>query len=217
MTSSWSLPEKVPLVGKYCRLEPMEPKHADAIFILASVPDAAERYRYLYGAPPNERPAFDGWFENMLNNNERIAFAVVDLSSGRTEGMQSFMNLSVQHGSLEIGNVLWGPAIARTRVCTEAFYLFADYVFSSLRYRRLEWKCNNDNLPSRRAAERFGFQFEGVFRQHMLVNGVNRDTAWLSIIDKEWPALRTAYGQWLSAGNFNDKAEQLKDLRSFFI
>ena len=106
---------------------------------------------------------------------------------------------------------MWGPAITRTRIATEALFLFADYAFG-LGYRRFEWKCDNANLPSKRAAERFGFSFEGIFRQHMVVKGLNRDTAWFSIIDSDWPRLRAGYERWLKADNFDSSGQQLDKL-----
>ena len=124
--------------------------------------------------------------------DDPLFFAVIDKATGRAEGRQALMRIDPVHGAIEIGHVLWGPAIARTRVATEALYLSARYVFDDLGYRRFEWKCNDRNQPSKRAALRFGFAFEGVFRQHMVVKGRNRDTAWFSMLDSEWPGLGRA-------------------------
>jgi RimJ/RimL family protein N-acetyltransferase len=137
---------------------------------------------------------------------------VVDRRTGRAEGRQALMRIDATHGVIEIGSILWGPAIARTRVSTEAFHLFARHVFETLGYRRFEWKCNNLNEPSKRAALRFGFTFEGVFRQHMVVKGANRDTAWFSILDSEWPELAAAYAAWLDPANFDDAGRQRRTL-----
>jgi len=122
------------------------------------------------------------------------------------------MRVDRTHGVIELGNILWNPGIARTRVATEAFYLAAAYVFDELGYRRFEWKCDADNQPSRRAARRFGFSFEGVFRQHMLVKGRNRDTAWFSLLDSEWPSARAALEAWLDPANFFGTGDQLRSL-----
>jgi RimJ/RimL family protein N-acetyltransferase len=113
------------------------------------------------------------------------------------------MRIVPEHGVIEIGDILWGPRMARTRLATEALYLAARHVFDDLGYRRFEWKCNDLNLPSKRAALRFGFAFEGVFRQHMWVKGANRDTAWFAMLDRGWPALRAEYERWLDPGNFD--------------
>lgn len=138
-------------------------------------------------------------------------FAVVDRSTGRAEGRQALMRIDASNGVVEIGNILWGPALARTRGATEALFLFADLAFAT-GYRRFEWKCDNDNAPSKKAATRFGFTFEGLFRQHLVVKGLNRDTAWFSIIDSEWPGLRGAYVQWLDEDNFDESGTQRSSL-----
>ena len=118
------------------------------------------------------------------------------------------MRIEPQHGVIEIGYVYWGPAISRTRVATEALYLFARHVFEDLGYRRFEWKCNNHNEPSKAAAQRFGFTFEGIFRQHMIVKGENRDTAWFSMLDGEWPKLKAGFERWLDPSNFDEAGQQ---------
>jgi len=138
-------------------------------------------------------------------------FAIVDQggrATGIAGGRQTFMRITPEHGVIEIGNILWGPAIARTRVATEALYLAAKHVFEDLGYRRFEWKCNNLNEPSKKAAARFGFTFEGVFRQHMWAKGANRDTAWFAMLDRDWPRIRTAYERWLEPQNFDAAGRQ---------
>ena len=133
-------------------------------------------------------------------------------ASGKAAGRQTFMRIEPAHGRIEIGHIHWGPAIARKPAGTEAHYLFMRHAFEDLGYRRWEWKCNNRNEPSKRAAERFGFKSEGVFRQHMIVKGENRDTAWYSIIDTEWPALKRAYEEWLDPANFDNAGQQRRRL-----
>ena len=125
------------------------------------------------------------------------------------------MRIDAANGTIEVGNIYWGPLVSRKPAATEALYLFMRYVFEDLGYRRLEWKCNNDNRPSKRSAVRFGFKPEGLFRQHLVVKGLNRDTAWFSIIDKEWPALSAAYSAWLDPGNFDEAGQQMTRLASF--
>jgi RimJ/RimL family protein N-acetyltransferase len=134
--------------------------------------------------------------------------AIVDRVSGKALGQQGWMRIRPEHGSIEIGGVYWGLPMARTRLATEALYLFARHAFDDLGYRRFEWKCNDRNEPSKAAATRFGFTFEGVFRQDMIMKGENRDTAWFSILDGEWPALRAEYERWLSPDNFDDAGQQ---------
>jgi RimJ/RimL family protein N-acetyltransferase len=123
------------------------------------------------------------------------------------------MRITPEHGVIEIGSILWGPRIAKTRIATEALYLFARYALDDLGYRRFEWKCDAENAPSRRAAERFGFTFEGIFREHMVVKGRNRDTAWFAIVDRDWPAIRAAMERWLAPGNFDADGKQRQRLK----
>lgn len=174
-------------------------------------PGAEERFRYLFEAPQS-RPDFERWLARSAASEDPLYFAVIDSANGRCEGRQALMRIVPEHGVIEIGSILWGPAIARTRVATEALFLFARHAFDDLGYRRFEWKCNALNEPSRRAAARFGFSFEGIFRQHMMIKGESRDTAWFSLIDKEWPALRQVFERWLDQTNFDHKGRQKKRL-----
>jgi RimJ/RimL family protein N-acetyltransferase len=137
---------------------------------------------------------------------------VIDQKTGRAEGRQALMRIEPAHGVIEIGHILWGPGIARSRVATEALYLFTSHVFDTLGYRRFEWKCHNLNEPSKRAAQRFGFTFEGVFRQHMVAKGRNRDTAWFAMIDADWPRLKAGYEAWLRPENFDESGLQRSTL-----
>jgi RimJ/RimL family protein N-acetyltransferase len=209
--STWRpvpVPQRSVLDGRYARLEPLDPaRHGDDLFASAVAPGAEERFRYLPDIVPAERRAFDEWLAKAAQSPDPMFFAVIDRATGRAEGRQTLMRIDPANGVIEIGNILWGPAIARSRVATEALYLFGRHVFG-LGYRRFEWKCNNANLPSKRAAERFGFVFEGVFRQHMVVKGHNRDTAWFSILDHEWPRLAKAYEAWLDPANFDAEGRQ---------
>jgi len=197
-------------------LEPLEAEtHGEQLFSAAMSPGAEERFRYL-SDPPQDRAGFEGWFAHAAVSEDPMYFAVIDPSSERCEGRQSLLRITPEHGVIEVGHVLWGPAIARTRVATEALFLFARYVFDELGYRRFEWKCDAHNEPSMRAARRFGFAYEGTFRQHMVVKGQNRNTAWLAIIDIDWPALRKACEEWLQPTNFDQLGQQkvrLEDLR----
>jgi RimJ/RimL family protein N-acetyltransferase len=210
-------PGRVTLEGAFCRLEPLDPlRHGDELFAASMAPGAEERFRYLFETP-QDRAGFDGWLTRSAASSDPLFFAVIDASTGRCEGRQALMRIAPEHGVIEIGSILWGPAIARTRVASEALFLFARYAFGALGYRRFEWKCNARNAPSMRAAGRFGFTNEGTFRQHMVVKGENRDTAWFSITDGEWPALGTAFARWLAPANFDERGRQkarLEDLRS---
>jgi RimJ/RimL family protein N-acetyltransferase len=196
-------PRQQALEGRYCRLEPLDPaRHAAALFAASSGPGSDERFRYLAEPAPDEA-AFAAWIDRASRSEDPLFHAVVDRESGRAEGRQSFLRITPEHGVIEIGHVLWGPTIARTRVATEALLLYAAHAFDALGYRRFEWKCDAANEPSRRAALRFGFTYEGTFRQHMVVRGRNRDTAWFAMTDGEWPRIRDRLTAWLQPANFD--------------
>lgn len=205
-------PHRAALEGRFARLEPLDPlRHGAQLFASAHAPGAEERFRYLFEEPPADQASFDSWLERIAGSADPLFFAVIDKSTGRAEGRQAFMRIDTAHGVIEVGSILWGPAIARSRVATEALYLFARHAFG-LGYRRFEWKCNNLNDPSKRAALRFGFRPEGIFRQHMVVKGRNRDTAWFAMTDTDWPHLEAGYLRWLRFENFDASGVQLSKL-----
>ncbi|MFD2741631.1 GNAT family N-acetyltransferase [Sulfitobacter aestuarii] len=204
-------PTRITLEGRYVRLEPLRSAHADTLFMAASAPGAEDRFRWLPERPPN-RVEFDVWLEGASASTDPLFFAVIEKASGRAEGRQALMRIDTANGVAEIGNIMWGAALQRTRMATEAFYLFADRVFR-LGYRRFEWKCNDLNGPSKRAAKRFGFRPEGVFRQHMVVKNANRDTAWFAMTDGDWQRMKPIYENWLSPENFDVQGRQRKVLQ----
>lgn len=219
--SQWSArarPARAPIEGRYVRLEPLDSvRHGDGLFAASATPDAGERFRWLGETPPQERQLFQSWLEKAAASEDPSHFAVIDKAGGRIAGRQSFMRIDTANGVVEIGNILWNDPVARRPAATEALFLFARHAFDELGYRRFEWKCNNQNTPSKRAALRFGFTFEGVFRQHMVVKGLNRDTAWFSMVDREWPVIRDAFETWLAPENFTADGTQkrrLEDIRS---
>ena len=203
-------PERTVLDGRYARLEPLDPaRHGPDLLRSAQQPGADDRFRYLFEDTPADKADFTPWIEKAANSADPLFFAVIDRATGRAEGRQSLMRIDPAHGVVEVGHILWGPAIARTRIATEALYLFAAHVFDTLGYRRFEWKCNSLNEPSKRAAQRFGFTPEGVFRQHMVQKGQNRDTAWFAMTDGDWHArLRAGYEAWLRLENFDAQGRQ---------
>ncbi len=210
-------PQREALEGRYVRLEPLSPSaHADGLFEATNVPDAMVRFRWLPDDPPSDRLAFQAWIEQASTSDDPLYFALIDNATGQIVGRQSFLQIEPAHGSVEVGHVYWGPHVSRRPGATEALFLFAELVFDRLGYRRFEWKCNDRNEPSKRAALRFGFKFEGVFRQHMVLKGETRDTAWFSIIDSEWPALRRGYCDWLDPANFDVNGQQRRRLAEFF-
>ncbi|MDX1374431.1 MAG: GNAT family protein [Burkholderiales bacterium] len=205
-------PARLALEGRYARLEPLGQQHAQSLYAACAGAVNAPRFEYLPDLPPTGVDDMAAWIDRTSKSDDPLFFAVIDRASGRCEGRQALMRIVPEHGVIELGSIYWGPAIARTRVATEAFYLHARTVFDTLGYRRFEWKCNDRNAPSKRAAVRFGFTFEGVFRQHMWVKGASRDSAWYAILDGEWPALRAEFERWLAPENFDAAGRQRSPL-----
>jgi RimJ/RimL family protein N-acetyltransferase len=193
------------LEGRYARLEPLALAHAEGLMAASA---NATSFDYLFDVPPKDLEDLKAYIRQKAASEDPLFHSVIDKATGLAGGRQTFMRITPEHGVIEICNILWGAPIARTRVATEALYLAAKYVFEDLGYRRFEWKCNDLNEPSKRAARRFGFSFEGVFRQHMWTKGANRDTAWFAMLDRDWPALRAAYERWLDAANFDAAGRQ---------
>jgi RimJ/RimL family protein N-acetyltransferase/ribosomal protein S18 acetylase RimI-like enzyme len=208
--ASWTprpRPERRAHEGRYVRIEPLDPaRHGDALFEAGPTDEAL--LRYLPERPFPDRAAFQPWLDKAGASEDPLFFAALDKASGRAEGRLSLMRMDPAHGVIETGHLLFGRRLGRTSGATEAIYLLARHVFDELGYRRFEWKCNDANEPSKRAALRFGFTFEGVFRQHMVVKGENRDTAWYSMLDREWPARRRAFERWLDPANFDGSGRQ---------
>jgi RimJ/RimL family protein N-acetyltransferase len=208
-------PERRVLEGRRVWLEPLDPaRHGADLFAASTVEDAQERFRWLAEYPPRSRAEFDGWMDRAAASEDPLHFAVVDRHKGRAVGRQTLMRIDAVNGVIETGNIYWGPELSRSAAATEALFLFASYIFDELGYRRFEWKCNDRNEPSKKAALRFGFRFEGVFRQHMIVKGENRDTAWFAMIDREWPDLRAAFEHWLAPANFDSEGRQRERLEA---
>jgi RimJ/RimL family protein N-acetyltransferase len=180
-------------------------RHRGALWTAMRGHDAI--WAYLPPGPFSEQAAFDAYLGECEQNKERIFYAVID-DSGRAVGILSLMEIRPAMRVIEVGNIVYSPALQRTPLATEAQYLIARYAIETLGYRRYEWKCNALNAASKRAAERFGFTYEGLFRQHMIVKGRSRDTAWFSILDSEWPARKAAFERWLAPENFDRDGRQ---------
>ena len=202
-----SAPARIVLEGRYVRLEPLERRHSADLFAVSTLPGGPERYRWLFHDAPLSLAEMAARID-LANAGQDRHVAVIDRQTGRAVGQQAWMRIFPEHGSIEIGGIHWGLPMARTRLATEALYLFARHAFDDLGYRRFEWKCNDRNQASKAAARRFGFRPEGVFRQDRIAKGENRDTAWFSIIDGEWPALRSEYQRWLAPDNFDEAGRQ---------
>jgi RimJ/RimL family protein N-acetyltransferase len=203
-------PRRQALAGARVRLEPFrQAPHKDTLF--AGLHDGGDPHLWDYlPYGPFEQPEWDRWFAEAEASTDPLFFAVV--AEGVPRGQASYLRIEPEHGVIEIGHIALSAALQRTPGATEAIFLLARHAFDDLGYRRLEWKCNAENARSCRAAERLGFTFEGVFRQHMIVKGRNRDTAWFSIIDPEWPAVRASFESWLAAENFDRQGRQRRAL-----
>lgn len=211
-------PERVVLDGQWCRLEPLDPqRHAADLWRSTTAPGAAARHRYLFETPPASEADYRGWLDRMALSTDPLVFAVVDKRTGLVEGRQTLMRITPEHRCIEIGSIHWGPTIARSQVTTEANFLFARYAFETLGYRRYEWKCDALNAPSRAAALRFGFQFEGIFRRHMIIKGRTRDTAWFAMTEDDWPSIKAATQAWLSQSNFDADGRQRLRLQDLLV
>ena len=206
-------PERIVLEGRYIRFEPIGLAHLDGLLAASLDADGPDRYRWLYDEPPRHRDELAAWIGWASHSEDPLYYAIVDRATGRCEGRQSFLRITPKDGVIEVGGVYWGPRMARTRLATDALYLAARYAFETLGNRRLEWKCNDRNEPSKRAALRFGFTFEGLFRQHAIQKGENRDTAWFSMLDSEWPSRKAGFEAWLDPANFDAAGRQRAKLR----
>ena len=202
--TSRPVPEPVPLEGRWVRLEPLSPRHADDLYDALCGPDRASAWTYLGDEMPVSRADFAAYVDRRIDHPGLVSLVVVP-AGGRPSGIASLMRADPAQGAVEVGNILLGPALQRTTAATEAMWLMAQHAFS-LGYRRYEWKCDALNAPSRSAARRLGFTYEGTFRQAVVYKGRTRDTAWFSLTDAEWRALAPAYDHWLDPANFADPA-----------
>ena len=204
-------PELTPLTGESVVLVPLDPSaHAHALW--AGLQGHDEVWAYLPDGPYASEAALAAAMTAKARSRDPVFYAILDRKSGAAAGYASYLRIEPAHRVIEVGHITYTPALQRTRGGTEAMYLMARHVFEDLGYRRYEWKCNALNEKSRRAALRFGFTFEGVFRQHMIVKGENRDTAWFSMIDAEWPARKARFERWLDPSNFDASGRQRQAL-----
>jgi len=214
---NWRVPERPlrqNLQGRYCRLEPLSATHAASLFAADQRDAKGESWTYLPYGPFASLDEYTGWVAEKSRSADPLFFAIIEPASGAAVGVASLLRIDPPNGSIEVGHIHYSPLLQRTRAATEAMYLMMQHVFE-LGYRRYEWKCDALNAPSRAAAERLGFVFEGVFRQAVIYKGRNRDTAWYSITDGEWRALQPAYQQWLMPENFDASGAQRISLSKF--
>jgi RimJ/RimL family protein N-acetyltransferase len=197
------------LAGRYVTLRPVSAADAEALFEVSRDPAI---WTYLPYGPYADVEGMRARLQEIEGSTDPLFFTIV--RDGAPQGIASYLRIEPGHGTIEIGHIWFGTPMQRTTAATEAIYLLGKHAMDDLGYRRFEWKCNALNEKSRRAAERFGFTFEGVFRNHMVVKGRNRDTAWYSITDQEWPAIRRAFEDWLAPENFDERGAQRLPLRT---
>jgi RimJ/RimL family protein N-acetyltransferase len=204
-------PARVILEGRFVRLEPLDAaRHGPALW--NNLAGADQVWDYLFDAPFGDEASFVADLARKAASEDPRFWAVVDKTLDEAQGYATLMRVDPVHRTIEVGNILFAPALQRTPGATESMALLATYAFEALGHRRYEWKCNALNAPSRAAAERLGFTFEGVFRQHMIVKGRNRDTAWYAMLDTEWPTAKRGFARWLARENFDEAGRQRRSL-----
>jgi len=212
----WSARERpphTPMFGRFCRVEPLDPElHARELFDAYSEDRDGRMWTYLPSGPYPTFEAYRAAAVGMAAADSRVTYTVIDAASGKAVGTASYLNINLTAGSIEVGSITYAPALQRKPAGTEAMFLMMRRAFDELGYRRYEWKCNSLNAPSRAAAERYGFRYEGLFRRADVVKGHNRDTTWFSITDGEWPALKAAFERWLDRANFDADGRQRERL-----
>ena len=207
-------PSPTELRGSYALLRPVDPADAELLYPLGRPPEGdATIWTYLPDGPYESVEDLRAMLEAAQSSDDPLWFTLVRLPDECLLGLAAYQRIKPQDGVIEIGRIWYGPPLKRTTAATELIYLLARHAFDDLGYRRLEWKCDALNAASRRAAERYGFEFEGIFRQHMVVKGRNRDTAWYAITDGDWPAIRSGFEAWLAADNFDAQGMQRRQLR----
>lgn len=202
-----------PLTGMHCQVEPLDVNvHAESLFQSFAEDKDQKNWTYLGYGPFDRYGDFRAWRMADCTGDDPLFHAIVDLKTGEAVGLASYLRIEPKVGVIEVGHIHYSPRLQKTPMATEAMYLMMQRVFDELGYRRYEWKCDALNESSRTAARRLGFSYEGLFRQATIYRGRNRDTAWYSVIDQEWPLLKQAYQTWLSPANFDDQGQQSKGL-----
>ncbi len=209
-------PPRTSMEGRFCRVEPLDSKdHLDDLYDAYSDDREGALWTYMSVGPFKSKEDFREWLEPASDGVDPLFHAIIDLTTNRAVGLAAYLRIKPSAGVIEVGNITYSPRLQKTAIATEAMYLMMVRVFDELGYRRYEWKCDSLNTASREAAERLGFSFDGVFEQAVVYKGRNRDTAWYSILDRDWPALKSAYVRWLDPGNFDEQGLQRRALKHF--
>lgn len=201
-------PPHTPLLGRFCRIEPLAvERHATDLYAANRADREGQLWTYLAYGPFANLDDYRAWMTRVAQGSDPLFYAIIETATGKAVGVASYLRIDPTNGTIEVGHIAYSPHLQRTPAATEAMYLLMQQAFT-LGYRRYEWKCDALNAPSRAAAQRLGFTFEGIFRQAVIYKGRNRDTAWYAIIDKDWPALQSAFTQWLAPENFDAHGQQ---------
>lgn len=207
-------PPRTPMEGRFCRVEPLDPaRHGDPLWAANALDRDGRNFTYLTAGPFATPEAYFEWLNGSCRGDDPLFHAIVDRASGQAVGVASYLRIDPANGVIEVGHINYSPLLQRRPAATEAMHLMMKRAFE-LGYRRYEWKCDALNAPSRAAAQRLGFSYEGLFRQAVVYKGRSRDTAWYSVIDAEWPALRAAFERWLDPANFDAAGNQRVSLSS---
>lgn len=205
-------PSVTQIIGEHCMVEKLAKKHLADLYAVYGPKSPKENWTYMAIDPFEDYESYQSYMQKQIESRDPCFFAILDKKSGKVVGTFALMRIDVANRVIEMGWIVYSKAIQRTRISTEVQYLMMKYVFEELQYRRYEWKCDSLNEPSVRAAKRLGFHYEGTFRQAMVYKGRNRDTAWFSILDNEWPMKKDKLKRWLSDDNFDENGRQKKSL-----
>lgn len=207
-------PPRTPIEGRYCVIEPFDrERHAANLYEAIREDASGSSWTYLGYGPFASLEDYSAWAEHTCTGDDPLFHAILDRETGLPVGVAAYLRIAPREATIEIGHIHYTPRLQRKRAATEAMFLFMRRAFDELGYRRYEWKCDDLNEPSRRAAARLGFTYEGTFRNALVYKGRNRDTAWFSIVDREWPELKRAYEAWLDPSNFDEQGQQRSPLR----
>ena len=206
-------PPRTSISGRYCSIELLDPdRHGDQLYKADMLDASGANWTYLFQDLPTERSEYQKYLETIAAGSDPLFHTIIDTESGEAVGVASLMRIDPTNGVIEVGNIRYSPRLQRKPAATEAMFLLMRRVFDELGYRRYEWKCDSLNAPSKSAAQRLGFVYEGEFRQAVIYKQRNRDTSWFSMIDSEWPALKSAYEAWLAPDNFSADGQQKQRL-----
>lgn len=209
-------PGRAALQGRFCRLEALDAaRHLEDLHTAFSDDHEGRMWTYMAMGPFDSIEAFRDWLEPASRSDEQLGYAIINQATGKAVGMASYLRIVPQQGVMEVGGIAFSPRLQKTVMATEAMYLMMQRAFNDLGYRRYEWKCDSLNEPSRRAAERLGFRYEGLFRQALVYKGRNRDTAWYAMLDRDWPAVQRGFQNWFDPQNFDQQGQQKQTLSRF--